>query len=359
MLNVSTPNDADPTGDWYAFEKGAEKISGGDGFADVWKRGHFAWEYKGKRRDLGAAYAQLLQYREALENPPLLIVCDLNRFEVHTNFTGTIKKIHRFTLADLAKAPTEPLYILRAVMGSPEALRPTTTRSQITEEAAERFAAIATALRSRGYEALRVAHFLNKLLFCLFAEDAGLLPSGLIKRLSQGTSHDPQAFASGLSDLFGKMANAGGLFGVERIQWFNGGLFDDSDVIPMDSQDINVVKTVADLDWSQVEPAIFGTLFERGLDPGKRSQLGAHYTDRDSILRLVEPVLIAPLRREFESLKAQIEQLLASGRKVTARTPVDRNPGKLFHGFLDKIAVSACWTLHADQAISCICPCTC
>jgi hypothetical protein len=79
----------DPTGADYAFEKGVEKIGGGGGFADVWKRGHFAWEYKGKDKNLAAAYKQLLQYREALENPPLLVVCDLDRFEVHTNFTAS------------------------------------------------------------------------------------------------------------------------------------------------------------------------------------------------------------------------------------------------------------------------------
>jgi len=338
MLGFPTPNEADPSGESYAFEKGAEKVGGGDGFADVWKRGQFAWEYKGKRKDLNAAYTQLLQYREALENPPLLVVCDLDRFEVHTNFTGTIKKIHRFTLTDLAKQPTGPIQILRAVMGSPESLRPTTTRNQITEEAARQFAAIATALRTRGHKALRVAHFLNKLLFCLFAEDAGLLPAGLIKRLAQGTSHDPTAFASGLADLFGKMASAGGLFGVERIQWFNGGLFDGSDVIPMDRGEISVLKAVAELDWSQVEPAIFGTLFERGLDPDKRSQLGAHYTDRESILRLVQPVVIEPLRREFESVKAGIQELLARGKRITARTPIDRNPQKVLQAFLDKLA---------------------
>jgi hypothetical protein len=73
MLGYPTPIEADPAGEWYAFEKGAEKTVGGDGFADVWKRGHFAWEYKGKRKDLKAAYSQLLEYRETLENPPLLV----------------------------------------------------------------------------------------------------------------------------------------------------------------------------------------------------------------------------------------------------------------------------------------------
>jgi len=86
MLGEMTPNEADPDGDWYAFEKGAAKLEGGDGYADVWKRGHFGWEYKGKKKDLGAAYRQLVGYSGALENPPLLVVCDLDRFEIHTNF---------------------------------------------------------------------------------------------------------------------------------------------------------------------------------------------------------------------------------------------------------------------------------
>lgn len=89
MLGEQAPHDADPDGTWYAFEKGAEKTGGGDGFGDVWKRGYFAWEYKKKRANLNAAYTQLQQYREALENPPLLVVCDLDRFEVNTNFFNT------------------------------------------------------------------------------------------------------------------------------------------------------------------------------------------------------------------------------------------------------------------------------
>jgi hypothetical protein len=169
MLGVPTPNEADPTGADYAFEKGTEKVGGGDGFADVWKRGHFAWEYKGKRKNLAAAYQQLLQYREALENPPLLVVCDLDRFEVHTNFTNTPTVVHSFTLHDLLGTPEEPLRVLREVMADPDALRPGRTREELTSEAAEQFASLAFTLRSRGHDPQRVAHFLNKLLFCMFA----------------------------------------------------------------------------------------------------------------------------------------------------------------------------------------------
>jgi type II restriction/modification system DNA methylase subunit YeeA len=337
LLGVPTPNEADQTGADYAFEKGVEKVAGGDGFADVWKRGHFAWEYKGKRKDLKAAYQQLLQYREALENPPLLVVCDLDRFEVHTNFTNTPTVVHAFSLRDLLDEPKEPLRVLRAIMENPEALRPGKTREQLTSEAAEQFASLALALRSRGHDPQRVAHFLNKLLFCMFAQDAGLLPGQLLERLAEGSEHNVDVFTLGLRDLFAKMSEGGGLFGVERIDWFNGGLFDNADVLPLTVDEIRLVQRVSRLDWSQVEPAVFGTLFERGLDPGKRSQLGAHYTDRESIMRVIEPVLMTPLRRDFEATKERVQALLAEGRRITARTPPDRNPSAVFSAFLARL----------------------
>jgi type II restriction/modification system DNA methylase subunit YeeA len=337
MIGVATPNEADPIGADYAFEKGAGKTAGGDGFADVWRRGYFAWEYKGKRKDLAAAYQQLLQYREALDNPPLLVVCDLDRFEVHTNFTNTPATVFAFTLADLLDDAKEPLRVLRAVMENPEALRPGKTRDELTAEAAEEFASLAERLRDRDHEPQSVAHFLNKLLFCMFAEDAGLLPAGLIRRLAEAGKDDATAFGVGLSDLFTKMSDKGGLFGAERIEWFNGGLFDGGEVLPLTAGEIKLVDRVSRLDWSQVEPAIFGTLFERGLDPSKRSQLGAHYTDRDAILRLVEPVLLTPLRRDLEKTKEQVAALLAEGKKITRRTPASKNPQAVFNAFLDRL----------------------
>jgi hypothetical protein len=337
MLDVPTPNDVDPTGDTYAFEKGAGKVEGGEGFADVWKRDHFAWEYKGKRKNLAAAYGQLLQYREALDNPPLLVVCDLHRFEVHTNFTNTPTVVHRFTLDDLRADPQEPLRILRALMEHPEELRPGKTRDDITAEAARQFASLAERLRERDHDPHEVAHFLNKLLFCMFAEDASLLPPGLLRRLAAASHTETAVFTESLAELFGKMSDHGGLFGAERIHWFNGGLFDGGQVLPLTSEEIGLIDKVSRLDWSQVEPAIFGTLFERGLDPSKRSQLGAHYTDRGSIMRLIEPVLMVPLRRDFDKTREQVDALVAQGKKVTARTPADQNPVAVFNAFLERL----------------------
>src|SRR5665811_1672544 len=148
MLGEPTPTDADPTGSWYAFEKGAEKFDGRDGFADVWKKGFFAWEYKGKRKDLRAAYRQLVDYKDALENPPLLVVSDLERIEVHTNFTGLSPRTYTVTLDGLAAAdPSEPLRLSLIHISEPDELRPTFEQERITERAARHFAEIAQSLR--------------------------------------------------------------------------------------------------------------------------------------------------------------------------------------------------------------------
>src|SRR5947208_10273115 len=153
---------------------GATKTAGDQGYADVWYQGHFGWEYKGKHKDLKAAYSQLLQYREALENPPLLVVCDLDRFEIHTNFTGTIKKVHAFDLTGLAEP--DNLDKLQRLFAEPESLRPGLTTQNVTEQASALFGRVADGMRERKIAAPDAAHFLMKLMFCMFAEDIDLLP---------------------------------------------------------------------------------------------------------------------------------------------------------------------------------------
>ena len=106
LLGEPTPAEADPSGETYCFERGARNDTGGDGWADVWKRHHFAWEYKGQRADLNAAFDQLRQYSLALENPPLLIVSDMVRFRIRTNWTNSVSRTHEFELEDLADAST-------------------------------------------------------------------------------------------------------------------------------------------------------------------------------------------------------------------------------------------------------------
>ena len=297
LLGEPTPAEADPTGETYCFERGARKDTGGDGWADVWKRHHFAWEYKGQRADLDAAFGQLRQYALALENPPLLIVSDMVRFRIRTNWTNSVSRTHEFALDDLADAATRDR--LKWAFADPERLRPGETRQALTERAAASFASVAQALRERGHDPPAVAHFVNRLVFCMFADDVGLLPDHMFTRMLRHAHPAPERFPELAGELFQVMAS-GGRVGFEAVAWFNGGLFDDGAALPLEKSDIETVLAAADLDWSEIDPSILGTLFERGLDPGKRAQLGAHYTDREKILQLVEPVVVRPLLAEWE-----------------------------------------------------------
>ncbi|NVD44319.1 class I SAM-dependent DNA methyltransferase [Altererythrobacter sp. HHU K3-1] len=312
---MDDPITADAKGEWYAFEKGATKTSGGEGWADVWRRGCFAWEYKGKKKDLNKAFAQLQQYAIALENPPLLIVSDMDRFRIHTNWTNTVQQVHEFALDDLNDGATRDL--LRNAFEHPEELRPAKTRQTLTEEAAEEFAQLAQRLRSRGHEGHEVAHFVNRLVFCMFAEDVGLLPDNMFSAMLRASRTQADDFAAHARTLFAAM-KTGGLVGFTKVDWFNGGLFDDDNVLPLERDDIDNLIAAADLDWSEVDPSILGTLFERGLDPDKRSQLGAHYTDRDKIMQIVEPVIIRPLSADWAATRERIEELVVNAPQQTA-----------------------------------------
>jgi hypothetical protein len=281
LVGHPKPAEADPTGEWFCFEKGAAKRDGGDGWADVWKKDFFGWEYKGKRKDLAEAYRQLDGYRAALENPPLLVVCDLDRIEVHTNFTSTKPQQFIIPLAQL-DTPRH-LEILRAVFHEPDKLKPGVPSAAITEEAAAKLGSLADTLRQRGLEPTGVAHFLIRVVFCLFAKDVGLLPKAVFTQILDKCRPDPARFQRLLRQLWTAMAD-GGDFGAETIRHFNGNLFQNETVPALTVAEIQHITAAAALEWNTVDASIFGTLFTRGIDPSLRSQLGAQYTSRADAL---------------------------------------------------------------------------
>lgn len=337
LLKHPTPAEADPAGEWFAFEAGASKRGGGQGFADVWKKGFFAWEYKGKHANLDKALDQLLQYRGSLQNPPLLVVSDCDKIVIYPNFINSANVPVTLTLQDLLKP--EKLDLLRAAFERPEVFRSTQTPEQVTREAASEFARLAKLLRQYGGEAHQVAHFLIRLLFCLFAEDVRLLPDGLFTKLVQRTHRNPKAFAAQVQQLFVAM-KGGGWFGTDEIVHIDGGLFDDDSVLELDSEGMDILARVCALDWSHLEPSILGTLFERGLDPSDRTQLGAHYTSKEDILLVVEPVLMAPLRRRWQEVQAQARELAArrDQAKGPARTRREQELSRLLMDFGAELA---------------------
>ncbi len=337
LLGVLDPVTADPKGTWFTFEKGATKTTGGEGWADVWREGFFAWEYKGKRKDLDAALVQLQQYALALGNPPLLIVSDMDEIRIHTNFTNTVHKTYKIKLADLTDAATRE-QLLYAFTDA-DRLKPEKTRAILTEEAAQQFAKIAHRLRERGNDAEKVAHFVNRLVFCMFAEDVNLLPNKMFERLLTHCEHKPMDFEAHAKTLFGAM-KSGGMVGFEKVEWFNGGLFDDDEAFPLLKPDIEDLQKAAKLDWSDIDPSILGTLFERGLDPDKRSQLGAHYTDREKIMLIVNPVIVEPLLAEWEAVKLEIiaaQEKAAKAKSTAAKNKAESDANQLRLAFMEKL----------------------
>ena len=337
LLDEPTPAEADPASATYCFERGARKDTGGDGWADVWKRHCFAWEYKGQRANLDAAFAQLRQYALALENPPLLIVSDLRRFRIRTNWTNSVSRTYEFDLDDLTDRAVRDR--LKWAFSDPERLRPGETRRALTERAAASFATLAQALRARGHAPPVVAHFVNRLVFCMFADDVGLLPDHMFTRMLRQAQRTPAQFTELAAELFRVMA-AGGRVGFEAVAWFNGGLFDDGAALPLEAADIETVLAASDLDWSEIDPSILGTLFERGLEPGKRAQLGAHYTDRDKIMLLVEPVVIRPWLAEWDAVKADLAAALdrvEAAKSPAARTKRLNAAERRYRAFLNRL----------------------
>ena len=162
LLGQPTPAEADPSGsDFFCFQKrvvkdaelfelpetGEEAEPSERGFADVWKKGCFAWEYKGKKKNLDEAYRQLLRYRESLLNPPLLIVCDFDRYIVRTNFNGTVQETHEFTNEQIDRP--ENLRLLRALFENPDFLKPQRTTLEVTKTLAKKFAQVAGSMQKR------------------------------------------------------------------------------------------------------------------------------------------------------------------------------------------------------------------
>jgi type II restriction/modification system DNA methylase subunit YeeA len=319
VLGEKAPTDADPRGEWYAFEKGALKTGGGDGWADVWKRGCFAWEYKSPGKDLNAALKQLQYYVRSLESPPLLIVSDMYRIELHTNWTNTVQQVHTLTLEELADARLRQKLKWAFSDSDVNELKPGQTREALTKEVAQEFVKLAQNLRERGHDPEKVAHFVNRMVFCMFAEDVDLLPDKLFKRMLEASAEEPESFAANAQKLFAAMAKEGGRLDFKRIEWFNGGLFDDDAALPLTKADIKVALAAANRNWSNIDPSIMGTLFERGLDPGKRSQLGAHYTDPEKIMLIVNPVIVEPLTREWEAKRAEIAERIEQSRKAGSK----------------------------------------
>ncbi|MCB0598015.1 MAG: class I SAM-dependent DNA methyltransferase, partial [Phaeodactylibacter sp.] len=374
VLGVEPPQPKTPeeAANAYVFEKTVPAISGASkNFIDCYKRGHFVLEAKqgadaangsaplsaaaeaqraGRKRGHGIRgtkawdtamekarkqaekYARLLP-RDEIDGgrPPFLMVVDVGHsIALYTDWSRAgghyvpfpDPTSYRIRLEDLQNEENQEL--LRAVWTYPLSLDPSRRSTKVTRKIADRLARLARSLEGQ-HAPERVAHFLMRCLFTMFAEDVGLLPEKSFTQLLSDMQKAPGTFVPMLESLWDSM-NKGGFSVVLRrnLPRFNGGLFAEIEVIDLDADQIQLLLEAADSDWRDVEPAIFGTMLERALDPQERHKLGAHYTPRAYVERLVQPTIIEPLRAEWEAVQVAALQLTEQGDITAAITQVER-----------------------------------
>lgn len=288
------------------------------------RRGTRGWD-----RAMLEARGQAESYARALPvehgYPPFLIVLDVgNVIELYADFSGQGKNYahfpdrqsYRITMDDLRLAEVQAR--LRAIWTDPQSLDPAKRSAEVTRDIAERLARIAKNLEGR-HDPRDVAEFLMRCLFTMFAEDVGLLPKAGFAELLKELHGRPETFPLALESLWRTM-DEGGYEPrlMQSLRRFNGALFKTRRALPLQPEDIHELYVAARQDWSDVEPAIFGTLLERALDPRERSKLGAHYTPRAYVERLVVPTIIEPLRADWTAVQTHIVDLKQEGKNAEA-----------------------------------------
>ena len=355
LLELPQPDPAreDTRDNAYVFERRVVFQHGdgseSSGFIDLYHRGNFVLEAKKVRKGEGKGFddamlrarGQAEQYARALPasegRPPFVVVADVgNAIELYAEFTRSgatytpypDPQSHRVRLADLrVEAIRERL---RQVWLEPMALDPSRRSAKATREIAGQLAEIAYALERAGHSPEVVAGFLTRCLFSMFAEDVGLLPKRAFVELLEKYRDDAATLGRMLSALWQEMDTGGFSAAIAAdVLRFNGKIFKDHTVLPLDRDQIDLLLKAARSNWREVEPAIFGTLFERALNPEERHKLGAHYTPRAYVERLVLPTIVEPLREDWKNAQGAALLLAGEGKLDDAR--------KLLHEFHRKL----------------------
>lgn len=335
-LEVERPG---PRGSGYEFEIPI-KVVNRDGseateFADLYKAGCFLLEAKdqeaGRSDDalLRKAYGQVRNYVTHVPGaaPPYLLVLDVGQtivvWDRWTGSYGGFKAGQRIHLPDLHRNPGE-IALLRDVWENPSARDPRQAANAVTREVAGRLAELAAALERQGHDPELVARFLIRCVFTMFAEDVGLLKDEpFLRAIRDFGLEDPEEFGRAIGDLW-KAMDRGGPFGLRKLLEFDGHFFRDQKVVPLTREDLTVLLEAARADWGAVEPSIMGTLLVRALDPKKRHRLGAEFTPREHVERLVRPTIEEPVRERWTLVEAEVLQLREKGRPVDIKRAVNR-----------------------------------
>lgn len=336
-LGVSRPDvKGSVIGDPYCFDKditiyhpSGKKTPG---YIDFYKADHFLIEAKqgseksgkgtAKRgtnaylKAMEAAFVQAIAYTRNLPSkPPFLLTCDIgDHFELWMGFSGDYGGYgarQDIALTDLRKPEVFDLFV--DIFTDPQKRNPEKIAAKVTREVAADLAELSKRLEGL-HEPQEVAHFLMRCIFTMFAEDVGLLKEHLFtEALETRWLPNPKTFKPEAEALWQAM-NDGTAFGFHgKLLKFNGGLFAEATAFELNAAQLEVLRTAAKREWKDVEPAIFGTLLERALDTKERSKLGAHYTPRSYVERLVRPVVMEPLREQWDLVQGEVKQILGDG----------------------------------------------
>ncbi len=331
LLDLPQPEPArtDRNDNAYTFERSiTEQFANGGKTSrriDLYKRSCFILEGKdtGKQTDSDGWDAAITKAVKQAENyarslpveegrPPFIVVADVGKsFSLYSEFSRSggnyvafpDQRNHKISLEQLRNPDTREL--LRTVWLEPLGLDPTRYAGKITRVIADQLAKLAKSLEESGHPAEQVASFLMRCLFTMFSEDVGLLPERSFTDLLTNLKAKPESFCRQLRSLWQTMNTGGFAPALDAdVLRFNGGLFADAHVIELNTEQVGLLAAASKADWRYVEPAIFGTLLERALNPRERHKLGAHYTPRAYVERLVLPTIIEPLRAEWADVQA-------------------------------------------------------
>ncbi|MBK6459282.1 MAG: class I SAM-dependent DNA methyltransferase [Gemmatimonadetes bacterium] len=327
-LGVAPPN---PPRDEYRFEYPVQVVDRDGNLAnnriDCFRAEHFALEGKATGQAVAddnrmrKAFGQVRTYVAHVSGnpPPFLMVLDLPRhlmvWDRWSGRYGDFAAGRRINLSTLHTRPEE-IALLCDIFEQPWVRDPRARAQAVTKEIAAKLAELAAALENRVGDQERVARFLMRCVFSCFAEDVGLLPTGIFQRtLEVGLSGGgADQVARALTSLWQTM-DTGGMYGAEQLARFNGHFFQTVEALPLEPREVQLLIEAARFDWSRVEPSIFGTLLVRALDPAERHRLGAEYTPREYIERLIEPTVVEPLRERWTAVQGAVLQLEDSGKK--------------------------------------------
>jgi len=315
---------------------------------DLYKRGHFVLEAKDAEPGLSTelllrkAFVQARDYAINLPEgpPPFLMVMDVAAtllvWQRRAGSYGGFNAAHRIPLPDLANRPDD-IALLRDIWLDPDARTSDARAARVTRDVAEKLARLAASLERRGHDQEQVARFLIRCVFAMFAEDEGLLPGEPFTDIVRSAANsDPEEVEGALAELWRAM-DEGRYFGPKKLLRFNGHFFKDHGTVPLTREDLAVLREAAEADWRAVEPTIFGTLLTRALDPEERHRLGAEYTPRAYVERLVRPTIEEPIRERWLLVEAEVLQLRQTGKEKDRKEAIRKL--RHFHEWLRSLRV--------------------